>query len=293
MAFKRSSRRVAFQRYDTCAAVARRWGPCSPSRHERKVAEVSSVAADHGTASRRRGQHANRPHGFRSDAGTGRRHGAVRVAPARAVDDQNCSDFPSQAAAQQHLREDPSDPDGLDGNDNDGIACESNAAPYDRTPVGSSPPPTNPPPPPTSPPTSPPTAKSTVTPTTKKVAAPTTVATVKQQTATTTTVRKVTATTTTTARVKAAAEKSTTTRRVVQLVDPDPTVSRLTHLHRRPPRRKQRQPKPPSALSHSLRWSTALFATGSASEAKSRKAVIRQFGGSFRAFARRLLEVET
>lgn len=85
---------------------------------------------------------------------------------ARAADDQNCSDFPSQAAAQQHLRDDPSDPDGLDG-DNDGIACESNPSPYDNQPVdrsggggGEAPPPTYPPltsPPPTSPrPTSPP-----------------------------------------------------------------------------------------------------------------------------------------
>jgi LPXTG-motif cell wall-anchored protein len=60
------------------------------------------------------------------------------VAPAALAqaDDQNCSDFSSQAAAQAHLRADPSDPDGLDG-DNDGIACESNPAPYDRTPVTS------------------------------------------------------------------------------------------------------------------------------------------------------------
>jgi hypothetical protein len=82
---------------------------------------------------------------------------------AKAVDDQNCSDFPSQAAAQQHLREDPSDPDGLD-RDNDGIACESNPSPYDKQPVdrsgGSAPPPTSPPPtsprPTSPPPTSPP-----------------------------------------------------------------------------------------------------------------------------------------
>jgi Excalibur calcium-binding domain len=48
--------------------------------------------------------------------------------------DQDCSDFASQAEAQAHLRADPSDPDGLDG-DSDGIACESNPAPFDRTPV--------------------------------------------------------------------------------------------------------------------------------------------------------------
>jgi hypothetical protein len=48
--------------------------------------------------------------------------------------DQDCSDFASQAAAQAHLRADPSDPDGLDS-DSDGIACESLGAPFDRTPV--------------------------------------------------------------------------------------------------------------------------------------------------------------
>lgn len=57
------------------------------------------------------------------------------VSPAAAVDDQNCGDFASQKAAQEHLRADPSDPDQLDGNDDDGVACESNPAPYDRTPV--------------------------------------------------------------------------------------------------------------------------------------------------------------
>jgi len=72
------------------------------------------------------------------------------------ADDQNCSDFASQAEAQQHLRADPSDPDGLDakpgpadGNDQaggDGIACESNPGPFDREPVFAGPPPTNPPP---------------------------------------------------------------------------------------------------------------------------------------------------
>src|SRR6266508_5543570 len=72
------------------------------------------------------------------------------------ADDQNCSDFASQAEAQQHLRADPSDPDGLDAkpgpadsNDQaggDGIACESNPAPFDREPVFAGPPPTSPPP---------------------------------------------------------------------------------------------------------------------------------------------------
>src|SRR6266508_4502268 len=72
------------------------------------------------------------------------------------ADDQNCSDFASQAEAQQHLRADPSDPDGLDakpgpadGNDQaggDGIACESNPGPFAREPVFAGPPPTEPPP---------------------------------------------------------------------------------------------------------------------------------------------------
>jgi hypothetical protein len=49
-------------------------------------------------------------------------------------DAYNCSDFPSQAAAQAVLRADPSDPNGLDGN-RDGVACESNPAPRDETRV--------------------------------------------------------------------------------------------------------------------------------------------------------------
>lgn len=56
-----------------------------------------------------------------------------------AVDDQNCEDFDSQAAAQQHLRDDPTDPDALDP-DNDGVACSvtaySNSA-RDTNPVTS------------------------------------------------------------------------------------------------------------------------------------------------------------
>jgi Excalibur calcium-binding domain len=48
---------------------------------------------------------------------------ALWATPAFAQDDQNCDDFESQAAAQAHLRQDPSDPDQLD-RDNDGIACE-------------------------------------------------------------------------------------------------------------------------------------------------------------------------
>jgi hypothetical protein len=59
----------------------------------------------------------------------------ILVAPAAmAQADTDCSDYASQAAAQAALRADPSDPNGLDG-DGDGIACESNPAPFDRTPV--------------------------------------------------------------------------------------------------------------------------------------------------------------
>jgi len=59
----------------------------------------------------------------------------ILAAPAAlAQADTDCSDYSSQAAAQAALRADPSDPNGLDG-DGDGIACESNPAPFDRTPV--------------------------------------------------------------------------------------------------------------------------------------------------------------
>jgi LPXTG-motif cell wall-anchored protein len=52
--------------------------------------------------------------------------GAVMLAPTALAQagDQDCADFSSQAAAQAHLQADPSDPDGLDA-DNDGVACES------------------------------------------------------------------------------------------------------------------------------------------------------------------------
>ena len=54
-------------------------------------------------------------------------------------DDQNCDDFESQAAAQAHLRQDPSGPQ-LD-RDNDGLACEDHpdypeGSARDETPVG-------------------------------------------------------------------------------------------------------------------------------------------------------------
>jgi hypothetical protein len=47
----------------------------------------------------------------------------------------NCGDFASQAQAQTVLRADPRDPNRLDGNDNDGLAFESNSGPFDRVPV--------------------------------------------------------------------------------------------------------------------------------------------------------------
>lgn len=50
-------------------------------------------------------------------------------------DRYNCADFLSQADAQAVLRLDPSDPNGLDG-DNDGVACEHLPCPCDRVPVG-------------------------------------------------------------------------------------------------------------------------------------------------------------
>jgi Excalibur calcium-binding domain len=66
--------------------------------------------------------------------------GVLWATPASAQDDQNCADFPSQAAAQAHLRQDPSDPDRLDA-DNDGLACENyqgypEGSARDETPVG-------------------------------------------------------------------------------------------------------------------------------------------------------------
>ena len=50
---------------------------------------------------------------------------ALWAAPAEAQDTLNCDDFATQEEAQAELERDPSDPNGLDGNDNDGRACES------------------------------------------------------------------------------------------------------------------------------------------------------------------------
>ena len=56
---------------------------------------------------------------------------ALSAAPALADHsyDLDCADFAAQAAAQYHMNAHPGDPDGLDGNDNDGLACESNPCP--------------------------------------------------------------------------------------------------------------------------------------------------------------------
>jgi len=49
----------------------------------------------------------------------------------------NCKDFISQADAQAVLRADPTDPNQLDTDrpSPDGVACESNRAPFDRVAV--------------------------------------------------------------------------------------------------------------------------------------------------------------
>lgn len=49
----------------------------------------------------------------------------VMAAPASATGDLNCDDFETQEQAQAKYDEDPTDPHGLDGNDQDGLACES------------------------------------------------------------------------------------------------------------------------------------------------------------------------
>lgn len=49
---------------------------------------------------------------------------AFGATAAMAQEDLNCEDFATQEEAQAEYDADPSDPHGLDGNDNDGIACE-------------------------------------------------------------------------------------------------------------------------------------------------------------------------
>jgi len=50
---------------------------------------------------------------------------SAQLATPLAVGDLNCGDFQYQEDAQAVYDQDPSDPNGLDGDDNDGIACES------------------------------------------------------------------------------------------------------------------------------------------------------------------------
>jgi hypothetical protein len=64
------------------------------------------------------------------------------IIPTASTQEQlNCDDFPHQSAAQQILREDPSDPEGLDGPPGDeftgieGVACEDLPPPTDFNPV--------------------------------------------------------------------------------------------------------------------------------------------------------------
>ncbi|MGH4025561.1 MAG: excalibur calcium-binding domain-containing protein [Pseudonocardiaceae bacterium] len=57
---------------------------------------------------------------------------------ALAAQDMNCSDFTYQEEAQAVYDADPSDPNGLDGDDNDGLACES--LPHRPAPVPEEPP---------------------------------------------------------------------------------------------------------------------------------------------------------
>lgn len=75
--------------------------------------------------------------------------------------DKDCSDYPSQAAAQAVLRRDPEDPFGLDGPEGrattgiPGVACEGNDPPRDLRPApgyGGGVPPPKPPNPPRNPP---------------------------------------------------------------------------------------------------------------------------------------------
>lgn len=60
---------------------------------------------------------------------------AFLSAPPVLASNHRCSDYPSQAAAQAAYRADPVGHRSMDA-DRDGIACESNRAPYDRNPVG-------------------------------------------------------------------------------------------------------------------------------------------------------------
>src|SRR5688500_1886645 len=54
---------------------------------------------------------------------------AIAPASEHRTFDLDCPDFATQAAAQYYMNAHPGDPDGLDGNDHDGRACESNPCP--------------------------------------------------------------------------------------------------------------------------------------------------------------------
>ena len=56
------------------------------------------------------------------------------ITPVAWAQDLNCSNFNSQADAQEELRSNPSDPNNLD-DDSDGIACETLPDPSDLNPV--------------------------------------------------------------------------------------------------------------------------------------------------------------
>src|SRR3712207_4800052 len=73
---------------------------------------------------------------------------ATTPAAAHHTSDLDCPIFPSQASAQFHMNLHPGDPDGLDGYDDDGRACESNPCPcYFGSATQPEPPPPPPPPP--------------------------------------------------------------------------------------------------------------------------------------------------
>ena len=78
--------------------------------------------------------------------------------------DLDCGDFASQAAAQYHMNAHAGDPDRLDGNDDDGRACESNRCPCYYGPATAPEQPYALPPEPTPAPTPAPTPVPTATP---------------------------------------------------------------------------------------------------------------------------------
>jgi micrococcal nuclease len=68
---------------------------------------------------------ANRGNGIgEGSPGCGGQEAPREQAPTPSFRDRDCADFASQAEAQEVLEDDPSDPNGLDG-DSDGVACET------------------------------------------------------------------------------------------------------------------------------------------------------------------------